>query len=606
MKKTSSIFLAILFIIGTLSVNVSSSESQDLSLGAYTSHMPIRIDSNQDFLRFKRIEGWPGIGTEQNPYVIEGFDINAENHSDAIFIGNVTDYFVVRNCYLHDVYGSDYDYRAGNGIYLLKTENGIIEDNIILNNTNNGIRLYLSNSNTINGNKISNRRYGLFFEKSSNNIISNNNISDNGGDGSFVYYHSNYNTFIGNTFSNNGKGVRIELTMGNVFVNNTMIENGIYIWGNNLINWNSHSIDTSNTVNGKPIYFLKNQNGGTILSDAGQVILVNSKNIVVENQNINNLLVGIEIGYSSNITIRNNTVSNNKHGFFIANSNFNTVSNNTGSNNKWGFYFYGFNYNILSGNKVFNSEIEGIRFSGSSHNTFTCNNVSNSFIGLRVEFSCNNNTITNNTFSNNKNGIHLLNPCKGNCIYHNYFLNNERQAIEFEHEEGGDNNWDNNFPCGGNYWSDYREKYPDAEEINDTGIWDTPYEGDWFIDHYPLMREPYFKVKITSRHSTFIPMIVNENDEVSIEYTIGNTGETGKQSITFFVNNTKEAHESIMLESGEIYHNEFIWNTSNVKVGLYTIEIASEDDEDKALVIVSSRIPGFKMILLIMYWFSLL
>jgi hypothetical protein len=39
----------------------------------------------------------------------------------------------------------------------------------------------------------------------------------------------------------------------------------------------------------------------------------------------------------------------------------------------------------------------------------------------------------------------------------------------------------------GNYWSDYEEKYPDAEEIDSTGIWDTPYSIDDEEDIYPLV-----------------------------------------------------------------------------------------------------------------------
>ena len=51
-----------------------------------------------------------------------------------------------------------------------------------------------------------------------------------------------------------------------------------------------------------------------------------------------------------------------------------------------------------------------------------------------------------------------------------------------------------------NYWSDYLEKYPDAEELGDSGIWDTPYiddryeedlagSGIWIscIDYHPLI-----------------------------------------------------------------------------------------------------------------------
>ena len=40
----------------------------------------------------------------------------------------------------------------------------------------------------------------------------------------------------------------------------------------------------------------------------------------------------------------------------------------------------------------------------------------------------------------------------------------------------------------GNYWDDYKEKYLDADEINESGIWDTPYDIDSDNDNYPLMK----------------------------------------------------------------------------------------------------------------------
>ncbi len=35
--------------------------------------------------------------------------------------------------------------------------------------------------------------------------------------------------------------------------------------------------------------------------------------------------------------------------------------------------------------------------------------------------------------------------------------------------------WDNGYPSGGNYWSDYRTRYPNVTEIDDSGIGDTEY-----------------------------------------------------------------------------------------------------------------------------------
>jgi parallel beta-helix repeat protein len=46
----------------------------------------------------------------------------------------------------------------------------------------------------------------------------------------------------------------------------------------------------------------------------------------------------------------------------------------------------------------------------------------------------------------------------------------------------------------GNYWSNYEEEYPNATEIDSTGIWDTPYSIELGVDNYPLVEpgENYF------------------------------------------------------------------------------------------------------------------
>jgi parallel beta-helix repeat protein len=76
----------------------------------------------------------------------------------------------------------------------------------------------------------------------------------------------------------------------------------------------THEIDESNTVNGKPVYYWKDREGGKIPNGAGQVILVNCTNVIVENQNLNNASIGIQLAFSSSITIKNNICSNNRYG----------------------------------------------------------------------------------------------------------------------------------------------------------------------------------------------------------------------------------------------------------------------------------------------------
>ena len=96
-----------------------------------------------------------------------------------------------------------------------------------------------------------------------------------------------------------------------------------------------------------------------------------------------------------------------------------------------------------------------------------------------------NHTITNNTISSNHIGINIVYSV-GNKIFHNYFLNNTNQV----YTTGAINTWDNGYPSGGNYWSDYEERYPDAEEIDESGIWDTPYViNENNRDNYPIVPE---------------------------------------------------------------------------------------------------------------------
>lgn len=67
----------------------------------------------------------------------------------------------------------------------------------------------------------------------------------------------------------------------------------------------------------------------------------------------------------------------------------------------------------------------------------------------------------------------------------NQFLENNFVIYAFLRIRGK-NVWDNR--SVGNYWNDYLTKYPNASEIGNTGIGDTPYVIDADnIDHYPLM-----------------------------------------------------------------------------------------------------------------------
>jgi parallel beta-helix repeat protein len=198
------------------------------------------------------------------------------------------------------------------GIWLYKASNNHVFNNFV-KSLNNGININSnSNENQIFNNELPDQFDGVHIDDNSHrNVISNNTIYDNSGDGIYIRYSQNTVVSDNNISYNRGMGIYLSYSKGHILTGNSMIRNSIFIGANTLENWNTHFIDTSNTVNGKPVYYWKNQTVGIIPQGAGEVILANCSNIIVENQNLTQGSHGILLGYSSNNKIKDNLISSN-------------------------------------------------------------------------------------------------------------------------------------------------------------------------------------------------------------------------------------------------------------------------------------------------------
>ncbi|MFW9937937.1 MAG: NosD domain-containing protein, partial [Candidatus Thorarchaeota archaeon] len=139
-----------------------------------------------------------GMGTWNNPYIIENITINANYIESCIRIVDTSEYYIIRNV---TVYNSGY---WDAGIRLEWTENGEILNSNILNNRN-----------------------GIIFNDNVHDlIISNNNITNNV-HGIYFENYCEYNNISGNRIKNNEYGIRLFNSKYNIISNNLIINENI-------------------------------------------------------------------------------------------------------------------------------------------------------------------------------------------------------------------------------------------------------------------------------------------------------------------------------------------------------------------------------------------
>jgi len=194
----------------------------------------------------------------------------------------------------------------------------------------------------------------------------------------------------------------------------------------------------------------------------------------------------------SHVTIKNAEITNFSSGALVGiwlwDCSSNSIYDNNVANNSWGILIDSSSDNTLSGNNVANN-LYGIGLGSSSNNTLSGNNVANNGYGILIDYSSSNNTLSGNNVANNGYGILIDYSSSNNFIFHNSFVSNPYQVST----ANSTNIWDDGYPSGGNFWSDYKgtDLYsgPYQNVPGSDGISDTPYVIDENnTDHYPLMK----------------------------------------------------------------------------------------------------------------------
>ncbi|MFX0187678.1 MAG: NosD domain-containing protein [Candidatus Hodarchaeota archaeon] len=456
-------------------------------------HDPILISSNDDFTPENGVIG--GSGSQQDPYIIQGWIFKGDGLTDQISIQDTDKYFIIQFCIIINSGTSNIIMdNVSNGIlinnFISNSNRGIVISNsntiIILANIikNNEYGIYLNNShyNLIWGNTATNNDYGIYLWLSDDNTILGNTINDNTEYGIFLEDNCRNNTIKGNTANNNDYGIYLANNDNNIITGNKAYHNrnGIYLSNShyNFISENTASDNNNgiilehsdnNTISGNTANY--NRVAGIYLEESGYNII--SRNTA----NYNGWIGGILLWDSNNNNLSGNIINNNDYGIYLINSDKNILSRNTANSNVYeGIYLEFSNNGKISGNTANENDWDGICLWYSNNNSVSGNTANyNSFNGIYLMGSDNN--ISRNIINNNTEyGIDLYGG-NNNLFYQNYFINNG-----FHAQDGGiSTRWDNG--TIGNYWDDYS-----GVDEDDDNIGDAPYNKNSVIDNYPIYR----------------------------------------------------------------------------------------------------------------------
>jgi parallel beta-helix repeat protein len=459
------------------------------------------------------------------------------------------------------------------GIYLNISSTDTLYDNYA-SGSRVAIYLYNSSNNTLAGNTAIENDQGIILDSSSNNTLNDNDVTENPGVGIALYSSSN-NTLIGNTVlgnaglggagiylsssaynrlsSNNATenyyGIVFDFSSDNILIQNVIdrsFDSNFVLYGSTLsdyVNW----VDASNLADGKPVYYIVNQDG-LLINPAthpaiGYLALVNCANITIENLTLaNKNKESLLLAYTINSTITQNNVVNNDYGIHLYSSSDNALlENNVTAATKYTdtaiVLDYSYNNTVSHNNVTGNGG--GIHLDSSSGNTVSGNNLTENQGGIGLVGSSNN-TLSNNIVDASTSwGIWLLDSFS-NMVLGNTVTQNDFQGIylssSFDDTASG-NNVTENYGVGiyvGYYCFNETVSGNDVSENSADAI---------SIDYCS-------NVTVSGNNATG-----NDADGIALYSSSGNT---------VFANNAVENGRGILLDnssSNTIYHNNFLDNT---------------------------------------------
>jgi len=333
------------------------------------------------------------------------------------------------------------------------------------------------------------------------------------------------------------------------------------------------------------------------ITSSADGIIVERSNIIVDGAGYTLQGSGSGNGFYwtgiGDVTIKNTNIRGFDYGIRLRGSSNNNIIENNLLFNYYGIKLdYYSDYNNIFRNNIARNFYTGISLGSSSKNSISRNEIFSNDCGVNLCSSFNN-IISENNVTRNDVGIQisLFSKPGMNHIYHNNFLNNTEQVrfgyvLHYGQPITSFNFWDDGYPCGGNYWSNYTgtDFYSGAyqNETGSDGIGDTPHVIDADNqDNYPLM-SPWIPPEHELIASLTAPSFTRAGKSVLLEAIVTNKGlnEEVAVKIELLINGTLV--NSTTFSTLKLYHPytlAHMWIPTTVGIYNVTTYIHPVDEE---------------------------
>lgn len=483
-------------------------------------------------------------------------------------------------------------------------------------------------NNTIRNNIVHNKTYGIYIEHCHENFITENVVRDSF-QGIIIFGFSfdniaQNNVCINNTFgivvvdgayrtrvlNNSLDNLLIDISVTNchesIFSANSMNGRGFSLSGEELDEVRTHTIDQTNTLDGSPILYLRDEIDIDVTGEFAQVILANCSGGIVHDIEFDEVASGVMVNFCSNIgigscsftmekyheeslvyiqeslsiTVFDSTFLGSKYGIRFRSSPNGMVTNCTFRDHEWYGIYASASPDLYVSGSTFESCDMGIGLSSSEVSVLRSNTFVQNTRAILIKDS-DDAWIEKNTFDRNEFGIVLERGSTGVQAHNNSIANNTNLGIDCS------DNQDTPIDARYNDWGD--ESGPYHPTKNPEG------KGDEVTDFVEF--DPWKGKEGSGNESDRPDLVVNsitfestkpfEGDLVLITVNVSNIGNTTVEEAYLRIQSSYNSQNQqfvgtilmVPLQAGNSTSVQVFWNTTQY-FGDFTITAHADFDDD--------------------------